>query len=229
MKILSILIIIAIIIIIYYFIFCRKLYHSKAILSGNNHIDTNKLMIVAHPDDELIFGGKELLAEPGWLVVCVTNGSNRSGNLYSLHRAEKRIKEFITVMNSLNCKYEMWDYEDNGFNAHWNEKSLIEQLKQLLEKNKFVKIITHNLQGEYGHVQHKKISELVHGLKPDNLYVFGYSDNIKNIIDKPIVEINPYLTQLEQALSYYSSQENIIAKYYTNILYQSIHKVNFLS
>ena len=228
MKILYILITIAIIIIIYYFVFCRKLYYSPSVLTGNNHIDANKLMIVAHPDDELIFGGQELLAEPGWMVVCITNGSNRSGNLYSLHRAEKRIKEFITVMNSLNCKYEMWDYEDNGFNANWDEKSLITKLKQLLDKNKFIKIVTHNLQGEYGHIQHKKISELVHSLKPKNLYVFGYIDD-KSIIDGNNKKINPYAYQLEQVLSCYSSQKNIINKYYTNILYQSISKVNFLS
>ena len=40
----------------------------------------SKLMIVAHPDDEMIFGGAELLqALPGtWMVVAVTSGTARS-------------------------------------------------------------------------------------------------------------------------------------------------------
>lgn len=33
----------------------------------------NKLMIVAHPDDELIWGGAHLL-EDDYLVVCITRG-----------------------------------------------------------------------------------------------------------------------------------------------------------
>jgi LmbE family N-acetylglucosaminyl deacetylase len=37
---------------------------------------TNKLMIVSHPDDEVIFGGSALLEEEGWRVVCLTNGNN---------------------------------------------------------------------------------------------------------------------------------------------------------
>ena len=37
--------------------------------------ETNKLMIVAHPDDETIWGGGHLL-EGGYFVVCITNGEN---------------------------------------------------------------------------------------------------------------------------------------------------------
>ena len=37
----------------------------------------NKLMIVAHPDDEFIWGGAHLLADD-WLVVVITNGDNKT-------------------------------------------------------------------------------------------------------------------------------------------------------
>ena len=36
-----------------------------------------RLMIVAHPDDETIWGGAHL-SEGGYLVVCLTNGNNQT-------------------------------------------------------------------------------------------------------------------------------------------------------
>ena len=61
---------------IVYYVFFRKLYSSARKLKGNNHLKYDKLMIVTHPDDELIFGGRLLLDKKGWKVVCITNGSD---------------------------------------------------------------------------------------------------------------------------------------------------------
>ena len=58
------------------------------------------LMIVAHPDDELVFGGAELI-KYGILykVVCISYKNNKI-----------RAKEFENVMTQLNVSsYEMWD------------------------------------------------------------------------------------------------------------------------
>ena len=47
----------------------------------NNMLDSlelsnvNKVMIVAHPDDETIWGGAHLLKDD-YLVICITNGNN---------------------------------------------------------------------------------------------------------------------------------------------------------
>lgn len=216
MKIL-ILIIIIVIIIVCYFIFFRQLYNSDDILKGNENINADKLMIVAHPDDELIFGGSELISEPGWKVVCVTNGSKRSGNILSLCPAEKRINEFVAVMNCLKCQYEMLDYEDNGFNSNWNKKSLTNKLKQLINEKPYKKIITHNLEGEYGHIQHKKISNIIHDLKPQNLYIFGFKPEY----------INPYRDELVKLLNIYHTQKNVIEKHKKYINNQLCTKVVF--
>lgn len=48
--------------------------------------DYDSLMVVAHPDDETIWGGAHLLKDK-YVVVCITNGNNRT-----------RRKEFATVM-----------------------------------------------------------------------------------------------------------------------------------
>lgn len=61
----------------------------------------NKIMIVAHPDDETIFGGTQLLQEKGWLVICVTNGDN-----------QVRCGEFTKVMKKIDAHFEIWNYYD---------------------------------------------------------------------------------------------------------------------
>ncbi|XWV26223.1 hypothetical protein QJ857_gp0853 [Tupanvirus soda lake] len=224
MNFVCILVVIIIFILLINFVFYRKLYHSDNIIEGNQYINANKLMIVAHPDDELIFGGKELLTENGWKVVCITNGSPKSENIFALNYSpNRRLLEFINVMNTLGCQYEMWDYEDNGYNSNWDESSLLHKLNRLINEKKYKMILTHNLDGEYGHIQHKKVSELVHKLNPSNLYVFGYVDK-KHIGTNKYLQTNPYANQVKELLTLYSSQENTIHKYYVNIMYQSINK-----
>lgn len=201
----------AIIFIIFYYLFFRNLYSSgyKIVNNKNNY---NKLMIVAHPDDELIFGGRELIAESGWKVVCITCGSLLSNNKLRPCSNNIRKKEFKNVMDNLNCSYEIWDYEDSLFNDKWNETLLSNDLFKIINEKPYQKIVTHNLDGEYGHVQHKKISKLVHDLKPNNLYVFGYDTK----------QINPYLNKLYSLLKLYSSQKKIIKKYNKYIVHQTI-------
>ncbi|ANB50632.1 putative N-acetylglucosaminyl phosphatidylinositol deacetylase [Powai lake megavirus] len=210
--------VIAIIIIIcyvYYYLYIRKLYSSNYIIKGNTDIDADKLMIVAHPDDETIFGGRYLIENHGWKVICVTNASSKSSNTLSLKRYDRR-KDFIYIMNKLKCQYEIWDYEDNKFNANWNKNKLLTQLKNLFLDKKYKIVLTHNLDGEYGHIQHKCISRLVHEINPKNLYVF-YLD---------MDQINPCYQKVMDLLKIYRCQNNIISKLNKYILHQSIKKVN---
>jgi mannosyltransferase OCH1-like enzyme len=48
----------------------------KTVVVKNENYD--KLMVVAHPDDELLFGGLAILREPGWKVICITNDQANS-------------------------------------------------------------------------------------------------------------------------------------------------------
>ena len=212
----KILIIILILILVYYLIFVRNLHSSDKILKDNTFIVADKLMIVAHPDDELIFGGKELLAEKGWKVVSITNGSLASENIFSTCSFETRQKEFISLMNYLECSYEIWDHEDNGFNSNWNTDILKNQLINLFNETRYKKIVTHNLEGEYGHIQHKKISKIIHDLRPNNLYVFDLDES----------KINPYLDNFSKLSVFYASQIDLIKKHYKYIVHQSLKKVS---
>ena len=93
------------------------------------------LMIVAHPDDELVFGGAELI-KYGTLykVVCISYKNNKI-----------RSKEFENVMTQLNVSsYEMWDFKDSlqDYIHTLDENISYEQkvFKNLLKKKKLVKM-----------------------------------------------------------------------------------------
>lgn len=126
--------------------------------------NADKLMIVAHPDDEILFGGGELLKEKGWKVICVTNGANI-----------KRAEEFKSIMESVGAEYEIWDFPD-VWEGDFDRPALTKKLKKALNNKNYKKIVTHNPTGEYGHSQHIALSEIVHSLCKKNLFVFGYGD-----------------------------------------------------
>lgn len=195
--------------VIIYYLFGRKLYSSPFKIVNNDH-DYDKLMIVAHPDDELIFGGRNLIEERGWKVVCVTCATIKSNYIFEPMTSNVREHEFKLVMNALGCSYEIWDFESYLFNANWDDFLLNDNLVRVLNEKPYQKIVTHNLQGEYGHAQHKKVSAMVHNLKPKNLYVFGYDMNQRN----------PYIVELQKLLEYYPSQKKVIKKHNKYLIYQ---------
>lgn len=121
-------------------------------------------MIVAHPDDEVIFGGANLIAEKGWKVICVTNGGNKV-----------RSKEFKKVMDDIGATYEIWKYKDQ-WGGDFNRKALKRDIKKILRDNPQIKIIvTHNKRGEYGHTQHKALHKIVKEIAGDRLFIFKRS------------------------------------------------------
>ena len=124
----------------------------------------NKLMIVAHPDDDYIWGGSHLI-DDNYLVVCVTCGVKR-----------ERAIEFKKAMDKTNDKYIMLGYPDktNGKRDNWNSvyDSITNDLKKIIEYKDWELVVTHNPDGEYGHIHHKMTSSIVTSLYDGNLYYF---------------------------------------------------------
>ncbi|WP_316570812.1 protein kinase domain-containing protein [Neobacillus sp. YIM B06451] len=145
-------------------------------------IKADKLMIVAHPDDEVLFGGGELIKEKGWKVICVTNGNNK-----------ERASEFKFVMKRLGAEYEIWDFPD-VWKGDFDRPALTKKIKNELRGKDYKKIVTHNLHGEYGHTQHIALSEIVHSLCNKNLYVFGYGDKKlpENVLKEKLKLLHQY-------------------------------------
>lgn len=125
-----------------------------------------KLMIVAHPDDDMLWGGSRLL-EGGWLVVCVTNGRN-----------ETRSAEFRKVMEATDNQGIILEYPDkvNGKRDGWEKvrDGISADLSLVIGASDWEMIVTHNEKGEYGHQHHK----MTHTLVLENCLAKGVTDRL---------------------------------------------------
>lgn len=119
-------------------------------------MEVDKLLIVAHPDDEVLWGGLNLLLQPGWLVVCSTHLNDPI-----------RSREFFKSMSLANVtKYIMFDVKDEYTEDPVEadklyDKTPFENAIKELSKREWKLVLTHNIQGEYGHEHHKKVHKLV--------------------------------------------------------------------
>ena len=149
-----------------------------------NDYTSTKLMIVAHPDDEIIFGGTELIKYGSeYKVLCLTNKSNKI-----------RSKEFEKVMKELNINsWEILDYEDTLMPTQNFD------LKDIINCKDWKKIVTHNPIGEYGHPQHKLAFDAVKN-ETHNFYIFNKSSKKIN---------QNHLDTKNQLLTLYKSEQEM--------------------
>lgn len=177
----------------------------------------DKLMIVAHPDDESLWGGSHLL-EGGWFVVCITNGTN-----------DIRKKEFMDVMEYSKCTGLILDYPDkvNGVRDDWShvKKGISKDINKIISSNHWKKIVTHNPDGEYGHQHHILTSAIVTKqctqLKTfDKLYYFGKYYKKKKL--KKISGLIPIHNEkdLDKMLSLYTSQKKTVSVLHHMVKYE---------
>ena len=129
-----------------------------------------KLMIVAHPDDETIFGGKHI-SKGGYFIVCLTNQNN------SVRRAE-----FNAMLDLSKNEGVILDFPDKTHGKRDNWKKSKEQIEEVIthyvKEKKWESITTHNADGEYGHIHHKMTHQLVTKVcerekQTDNLFYFA--------------------------------------------------------
>lgn len=162
-----------------------------------NYEPITKLMVVAHPDDEIIFGGYQLL-EPGWKIICVTNANNHVRSL-----------EFNRVMTSLNCDFEIWDYKDRFHEPLPDE--IADRLSCAVTRRPYQKVVTHNLNGEYGHPHHIQIHHILTKLQLP-LWVFDEGEPSK------------LWSRKLELLKIYQSQETVWSKFLSRAERETIRK-----
>ncbi|HDR7646816.1 TPA: hypothetical protein QCX74_004040 [Bacillus mycoides] len=80
-------------------------------------------------------------------------------------------------MKIIGVSCEIWDYPDQ-YDGSFDAQQLMQDVNQILRKNHFKCIVTHNLDVEYGHSQHQSLSKILHNQKYENLYVFDKSEAI---------------------------------------------------
>lgn len=174
-----------------------------------------KVMIVAHPDDESLWGGNGLYHEK-YLVVCLTCGV-----------VDYRVQEFKNVMNVLGDDYLMLSYPDlvKGVKSDWKDQwnDINKDINKILSLKDWENVVTHNPEGEYGHIHHKYTSSIVTShAKKDRLLYFGkyYLGEIPNADELYYLSDEEFKFKTESVLPLYSSQNAAVHSLYNMIHYE---------
>lgn len=112
-------------------------------------------VIVAHPDDEIIFAGGTILshADEPWTAVIVTTEAG-SGRLAEALRARDELRGL-----GVDIDYRFLDHEDGRFQEFGGiDQSLLVQQLAGLGVQAGERVYTHGPPGEYGHDGHKAVS-----------------------------------------------------------------------
>jgi LmbE family N-acetylglucosaminyl deacetylase len=113
----------------------------------------NRLVFVAHPDDESIWCSEKLDNKTHIVVVF---GLSRLG----LEIAKLRKNEFKNAMEIAGCSYEIWNYPEKVRNLQYD--SIEENILKVLANFKNIEeIYTHNEFGEYGHMDHIRLHNIM--------------------------------------------------------------------
>ena len=167
------------------------------------------VVIVAHPDDETLWAGGEILLHPSWhwfiISLCRKNDAKRAPNFYK-------------VLKELNANGTMGDLDDGPEQTPLDEAEVEEAILSMLPPIHFDRIMTHNPNGEYTrHRRHEETSKAVillwkdGKIATDELWTFAYDDGHKN--HNVIANANaPVYTQLPEAICLH--KYNIITNTY---------------
>ncbi len=173
------------------------------------------LMIVAHPDDDVLWGGAHLLEER-YLVVCITAGAN-----------ETRAKEFTAAMKKTGDIGIMLGFPNKTLGKRNDWKSsrakIKQELTEIMQLKSWKSIVTHNPEGEYGHIHHKMTSSIVTEIYEElypgqsNLYYFGayYSKDKIGAVENSLTRISDDLLAQKKdiLLGVYTSQDFLERKF----------------
>ena len=135
------------------------------------------LMVVAHTDDELLWGWKDLLNGEDWVVLCIFQQYNYPG---ADKERKRRLLNFEKTSELFGFKKIILDYVDSPYKLEIDnelQKNIKNNIFNIINNSK--KIVTHNPQGEYGHYHHKIVSKIVTELVIDKnkLYYFSFDKN----------------------------------------------------
>ncbi|MEM9453155.1 MAG: PIG-L family deacetylase [Myxococcota bacterium] len=157
----------------------------------------DKLMVVAHPDDEALFGGQELLRTPGWLVLCMTHGDN-----------PQRRQHFAQALELAAAHGVQWAYPDRpgrsrqpeAARADWTPylPQMRTRLLALYRRHTFSKVVTHGQAGEYGHEHHRMVHQLVTRTLPTSeIRCFCVGEPIEpSLLERKLVLLAVYKEQI---------------------------------
>jgi len=131
-------------------------------------------IIVAHPDDEILWAGGTVIDHPSWnwFILSLCRGSDPD-----------RAPKFYQVLEILGAEGTMGGLDDAPEQEPLDEKEVEQTILDLLPSKHFDLIITHDPSGEYTrHLRHEETGKAVINLwhtgkiSTDELWTFAYSD-----------------------------------------------------
>jgi LmbE family N-acetylglucosaminyl deacetylase len=115
--------------------------------------EINRLVFVAHPDDESIWCSEKLDNKTHIVVIF---GLSKLG----IEIAKLRKNEFKNAMEITGCSYEIWNYPEKSY--RFKTDVLEENILKVLNNFKNIETIyTHNEFGEYGHMDHIRLHNIM--------------------------------------------------------------------
>ena len=160
-------------------------------------------MVVAHPDDEMLWGGMNLLLDSGWHVIVCTHGNPKDFRYDELKNSVKYAGVYEWEMFNIKDVYtEDQDKADKTFN---NKTTPLYKNLLKLSKQKWDLVLTHNHLGEYGHSHHIAVHNLVKNL-------FKNPQFFK--VDKKLNQ--DFLKQKKELCKYYADTQKICTHIYEN-------------
>lgn len=159
-----------------------------------------RIMVVAHPDDETLWGGVTLASDAGWAVICAT------------HRATKaRRLAFGRALSALGTHGVMLEVPDRK-ELRPTEGDLVllrQAIEPVIDTPRVVQVMTHGPEGEYGHPLHRAISALVTDLcaSGDRLWYFDFDADVDVAASAPAA----YARKLRAAEAYFGPEPTWVA------------------
>jgi len=172
------------------------------IIEPSDENKTNVLMLVAHPDDEALFGFSDLLNNNNCTVLCLTNLENHI-----------RRTEFFKSMEITNSKGYMLNYPDikNDKYYYWgifDTEHFVKSILNVIDFNyKFDIVVSHGEDGESQHHHHIKIHHVAkHIASLMNLPFYDFRSRFDNTF-----YTDPELNKkYESLIACYTSQPSAI-------------------
>jgi LmbE family N-acetylglucosaminyl deacetylase len=166
-------------------------------------------VIIAHPDDEILWAGGTILMHPEseWTIVTLCRKSDQD-----------RAPRFFQAIEELNATGAMGDLDDGPEQHPLTNRQVQHEILQILPSNRFDLVITHGLNGEYTrHLRHEETAQAVMALwKSKRLFAgqiwrFAYEDCGRKYLPRAIEDADMYIRLPEEI---WQRKYNIITNIY---------------
>jgi LmbE family N-acetylglucosaminyl deacetylase len=160
-------------------------------------IDRHAVVIVAHPDDEVLWAGGLILSLPQihWHVLALTRRSDPD-----------RAPRFSCVLQKLGASGDMADLDDGPEQSPLSSSEIQDAISDLLPSVRFDLVLTHGPRGEYTrHQRHEETCAAVAALwekgrlfRSSELWLFAYEDGGRQYLPRAIENAHLCMTLPEK-------------------------------